>query len=246
MRVETIKHNVINPARAPACVLALLLLSNTVFADHGRDFLLVQTARIGDPGEFTVISRQDYVRGEGEDIYEFEPLLSWTAFDGLSFEINGDAEKSSGESFNYEATVPGLRLRFTRPEDAIALGLAIRYEMAAEDEEPDALKLNGLFSYEYESWLFGANVNYEKPEGDGSESGYGLAAKREIRHHLAVGLEAEGSFEEEQSGEIIIGLYWEPIHGFQFNAGIGTGFNSEEDYTVKTALVWVFGQSGHD
>lgn len=46
--------------------------------------------------------------------------------------------------------------------------------------------------------------------------------------------------EEEKSGEVLTGIFYEPIHGFQVNVGVGTGFNSETDVTVKTALVWVF------
>ena len=229
--------------RTPGLVIATLilsLLSNVSWADHGRDFLLVQTARLGDVGSVIGIARQDYTREEGGNAFAFEPLLSWTARDWLSLEINGNAEKVQGESFNYEATVAGLRLRFTPKVQALGLGLAARYDIAAKDNGSDALKLSGLGTYEVGKWLFGANLNYEKPEGARREWGYAAGIKRELRHHLGVGLEVAGRFEEEKSGEVVVGVFSELTHDLQINAGVGTGFNNEVDLTVKTALIWRF------
>lgn len=218
--------------------LTLSLLSNVSWADHGRDFLLVQTARLGDVGNVIGIARQDYTREEGSNAFALEPLLSWTARDWLSLEINGDAEKVQGETFNYEATVPGLRLRFTPKDQAIGLGLAARYSIAAKDDGGDALKLSGLGTYQVGGWLFGTNLNYEKPEGARRKWGYAAGIKRELRHHLSVGLEVAGSFEKEKSGEVVAGVFFELTHDLQINAGVGAGFNNGVDLTVKTALIW--------
>ncbi len=235
-------HLITIPSGLIGATLALVvsLVSNVGWADHGRDFLLVQTARLGKVGSVIGIARQDYTREEGSKAFEFEPLLSWTAREWLSFEINGDAEKVEGESFNYEATVPGVRLRLTPADQALGLGVAARYEIAADDDGSDALKLSGLANYEAGGWLFAVNLNYEKPEGARREWGYAAGAKRELHHHLGLGLEVAGSLEEEKSGEIVAGLFYEPMHGLQLNVGVGTGFNNEVDVTVKTALVWVF------
>lgn len=223
--------------------LTLSLLSDISRADHGRDFLLVQTARLGDIGNVIGIARQDYTRDtheEGHNAFTFEPLLSWTALDWLSLEINGDAEKVQGETFNYEATVPGLRLRFTPKEHPIGLGLAARYAIAARDDDSNVLKLSTLSTYQTGKWLFGANLNYEKPEGAHREWGYSAGIKRELRHHLGVGLEVDGSFEKEKSGEVVAGIFSELTHDLQINLGVGAGFNNDVDLTVKTALVWRF------
>ena len=74
--------------------LTLCLVSGASWADHGRDFLLVQTSRFGDVGSILGIARQDFVREEGESELAFDPLLSWTVLDWLSLEINADAEKA--------------------------------------------------------------------------------------------------------------------------------------------------------
>lgn len=216
------------------------LLTSVSRADHGRDFLMVQTSRVGEVGELTGIARQDYSRTDDLDNLAFEPLLALTARNWLSVEINSDAEKVQGESLKYEATVVGFRARFTPSDQALGLGMAARYEIAAEDESSDALKLSSLASYQIDDWLLATNINYEKAEGAVSEWGYGLAAKKELRHHLALGLEVAGSFEDEKSGEVIAGVFSEVTHDFQINAGVGTGFNSDVDLTVKTALIWRF------
>lgn len=221
--------------------LSLSCLSNASWADHGRDFLLVQTARLGDAGNVIGIARQDYTREKGGNAFAFEPLLSWTARDWVSLEVNGDAEKEEGEAFNHEATVPGLRLRFTPKDQAIALGLAARYDIAAEDDGRDAIKLSSLSTYQVGGWLFGANINCEKPEGARREWGYAVGIKRELRHHLGVGLEVAGSFEDEKSGEVVAGVFCELTHDLQINVGVGTGFNNDVDLTAKTALIWRFG-----
>jgi len=221
--------------------LVLILSSKLVHADHGRDFLLVQTARLGTIGDVVGIARQDYSREEGSNAFEFEPLVSWTARDWLSVEVNGDGEKEQGESFKYEATVPGVRLRFTPKDQALVLGLAARYELAADDDSSDALKLSSLTTYQLGPWLFGANLNYEKPQDAESEWGYALGIKRELRHHLSVGLEVAGSLEDEKSGEVVAGLFSELTHNLQINIGIGTGFKNDVDVTVKTAVILRFG-----
>lgn len=220
--------------------LMLSLAGNVSLADHGRDFLLVETARLGEAGDVIGIARQDYMREEGNDVFVFEPLLSWTVRDWLSLEINADAEQVQGESFNYEATVPGLRLRFTPRDQALGFGAAARYEIADDDDGSDAFKVSGLANYETGGWLFAGNLIYENPQDAQSEWGYAAGARRELRHHLALGLEVSGSLEEEKSGEVLVGMFYEPIHGFQVNVGVGTGFNSDTDVTAKTALVWVF------
>lgn len=219
--------------------VALSLLGCAAQADHGRDFLLVQTARLGDVGSVIGIARQDYTRADGAGTLALEPLLSWTAADWLSLEINGDAEREQGQSVKYEASVPGLRLRFTPQGDALGLGLAARYQIAREDGG-NALKLSALGTYEVGGWLFGGNLNVEKPQHERREWGYALGIKRELRHHLGVGLEIAGSFEAENSGEAILGVYAELSHDLQVNVGVGTGFNHGGDLTVKTAVIWRF------
>lgn len=87
--------------QSPLLLTVLCALSSPSKADHGRDFLLVQTARLGAVGDVIGIARQDFTRdAEGNNVFSLEPLQSWTARDWLSLEINGDIEKAGGESFD--------------------------------------------------------------------------------------------------------------------------------------------------
>lgn len=215
-------------------------LSNASQADHGRDFLLVQSPRIGETGDVFGIARQDYTREKNSKGISFEPLLSWTARSWLSLEINSDAEKMHNEAFDYQSTLAGLRLRFTPKNSATALGLAARYEIASSNNDNNALKLSALSTYQVDDWLFGANINYEKAENTRREWRYAAGIKHELQHHLGMGIEIAGDLENEKSGEIVAGIFAELTHQFQMNAGIGTGFNNDVKLTVKTALIWRF------
>jgi hypothetical protein len=225
---------------AALTTLALSLLSSASWADHGHDFLLVQTARMRAVGSVVGIARQDYTRDQGVGALSFEPLLSWTARDGLAVEVNGDAEKVQGEPFHYEASTVGLRLRLTPAGQALTWGLAARYGIAAHADGSDVVKLAGLVCHEAGPWLLGANLNYAKPQGARRQWAYSLGLKRELRHHLGLGLEVAGNLGAERGGEVVLGLFSELTHDFQINAGVGTGFDNDVTLTVKTALVWRF------
>jgi len=227
----------IKPIYTLITILFFNLFHHTCFADDGRDFFLVQTARLGDAGDVTIISRQDYLREEDANITIFEPLISWSANNWLSLEINADSEKVSGENFNYEATVPGLRLRFTPQGQALILGMAARYEIAPEN---NAFKLSALAAYQSAYWLFGFNLNYEKPENHSHEWRYASAIKRELFHHFGLALEVAGNLEGNKSGEVVSGIFYEASNRFQVNVGMGTGFNNEIKLTIKTAIIWQF------
>jgi len=221
-------------------VFTLSLFSNTSWADHGIDFLLSQTARIGEAGSIYGILRQDYIQHKNEKAFVFEPLLSWNAYNWLSLEINSDAEKTQGESFNYEATLIGLRIRLTPKGQALVLGVTTRYTFSANSESEDAFKFSSLGTYQINTWLFGMNINYKKHGNSRRELSYSASIKREIRHHLGLGVEIAGELEGKKNGEVVIGIFNELTHHFQINVGIGTGFNDDVELTAKTAIIWRF------
>lgn len=220
-------------------ILTIISFANTSWADHGKDFLLTQTARLGDAGSIYGISRQDYTQQKDVKAFAFEPLVSWNAYDWLSLEINSHAKKVKGDSFHYEATVAGLRLRLTPKNQPLVLGVATRYGFGVGDEE-DMFKFSGLSSYQINSWLIGANINYKKHKKSHREIGYAIGIKRELRHHLELGVEIAGKLEGKKSSEVIIGIFNELTHQFQINAGVGRGINSDVDLTVKTAMIYRF------
>jgi hypothetical protein len=220
-------------------ILAAFACINTIYAHHGRDFLFLETAHLPEFGGLYGISRQDFVR-EDIDEFEFEPGLIYGAFDWLALEVHGHVEKVSGESFNYESTAPALHLRFTPRNSALALGASVEYEFAREGDDEDKIEISGVSAFEKEDWIIGFNLNYEKIIGEDEEWGYAAGVRRVIGDVLSIGVEVIGSFEDEESGEVLCGLYGDLSDRLTINAGIGTGFNSEVDLTVRTALIWRF------
>lgn len=228
------------PKTSSLTALAMtVILSGTpaeTWADHGRDFLLAQTARLGPAGHVFAIARVDYSRHDGEKTIGFEPLLSWTARDWLSLEINADLEKTAHEGLVHEATVPGLRLRLLG-QDHWQLGIAARYVIPASGHDEEAVKLAALVSYEAGGWLFALNAHHHATD-ESSDWRYVGGIKGELRHHLSLGLEITGDLDR-SANEIVAGLFYEINHGFQVNTGVGMMLEEDEP-SLKTALIWRF------
>jgi len=219
--------------------ITLLLSGTSIYAHHGRDFLLVQSAHIPEQGSLYGISTQDYIQ-EDKDEYEFEPALIYGALDWLALEVHGHIEKENGESFNYESTAPAAHLRFTPRSCPLGLGLSAEYEFARHEDEADVVELSGKTSFEHQKWTIAFNLNYEKAEEEDEEWGYATGVRRFITDNTAIGIEIDGTFEEEESGEVLCAIYSDINERFTINAGIGAGFNSDVDLTVRTALIWRF------
>ncbi|VAW57396.1 hypothetical protein MNBD_GAMMA07-1284, partial [hydrothermal vent metagenome] len=142
--------------------IMLNLISAICMADDGRDFFLVQTARLGDAGLFTGILRQDFFKEKEGNAFEFEPLISWNAYDWLSLEMNANSAKEVDDSYKAEALVTGFRLRITPKNDSLMLGVATRYKLAVDSDVENALSFTFLTSYQMKKWLIGANLGVEK------------------------------------------------------------------------------------
>lgn len=61
-----------------------------------------------------------------------------------------------------------------------------------------------------------------------------------MNDRLSIGLEVDGTFEDDESGEVLGAVYSECSDRFTVNAGVGTGFNSDVDLAVRLALIWRF------
>ncbi len=221
-------------------LLILGFVSSPSRADDGRDFFMVQTARLGEAGIFTGIFRQDFFSELEGDAFEFEPLLSWNAYNWLSLEVNVDSEKTPDESFKTEAIVSGLRLRITPEKDPLMLGIATRYKFAVDSNIENAFNFTMLLSYQIKKWLMGANLGIEKTRGLNREADYSIGIKRELSHHFSLAFEVARSLEANNKGEVVMGVFYEFNDAFQVNVGIGRGINSNVDFTLKTAIVFAF------
>lgn len=221
--------------------LAFILIAAPVAnAHHGRDFLLTQTAHLPAQGEIFAISRQDYI-DEGEDQeYEFQPAVIGAVTDWLTLELHSHIEKPEGESAEYESTAAVGYFRFTPRESAFAVGGAVEYAWANHSDDEDVWGIAGIASYETAGWMLGVNLLAEREATGGADTewGYAAGARRSVTEVFAVGLEVAGSFEDEKEGEVLLGIFADPLPWLTINVGVGTGFNDGIDLSVRTALIF--------
>ena len=221
------------------CAVVTLLLSGAVYAHHGLDFVVVQTAHLPEQGSGYAIGRIDYI-SEEEDEMEFEPALLYGAADWLTLELHAHFEKESGESAKYESLAPALHFRLTPREQKLSFGVSVEYEIAHDSAEDDVLELTAILGYEFSEWMVTANVLLEDPSGSSGEWGYAAGVRHSFNDDHAFGLEMNGSLEGGSSSEALIGYYGELSKRFSLNAGIGAGIDGGPDWSVRTAFIWQF------
>jgi hypothetical protein len=79
-------------------------------------------------------------------------------------------------------------------------------------------------------------------EDDGdAEFGYGAGVRQHLSTHWMMGIEGIGDFDRHGYHELVLGTYFEPLHGLTLKAGIGLGLTDESpDYTFHAGVVWHF------
>jgi len=220
---------------------AQMLFPAAVNAHHGKDFLLATTAHLPKAGEVFVISRQDYIDEDEGSEWELEPSLLFGVTDWFTFELHSHIEKENGSSFVYEATAPELSFRFTPRASAFSLGASIEYEFARKSEDDDEIAASLISGYEKDGRIFAFNITYERETGSSEDEwGYAGGARFEVAPGSSLGLEVEGSFEEDKTGEVLLGYYADFSDKLSLNIGVGTGFNDGVDVAARTAIIWSF------
>jgi len=224
--------------RSILVAITFLLSGTSVYAHHGRDFLLVQTSHIPEQGGLYGLTRQDYTQEEHDEV-EVEVAFLFGLLDWMAVEVHGHIEKQSRESPNYESTAPAIHWRFTPRAYAIGVGASVEYAFS-NDDEADMVELSGVSAFENEDWIAAFNLKYEKAEGEEEEWGYSAGVRRAVSAGVALGIEITGTFEDEEDGEVLGAIYGDIGDRLTINVGVGAGFNSDVDLTVRTALIWQF------
>jgi hypothetical protein len=229
----------VKPSFQRLLIAATLLATPAAHAHHGRDFLLLETARLPECGDLFGISRQDYVSADSTKVLLWQPSLLFGAVDWIAYEMHGHVEKGEGESFHYEATAPAAHVRFTPRTSPLVLGASVEYEFARHGA-PDSLEAAAVLEYESGHWHHALNLLLDNEQGSGAdpEWGYGAGSRYELTEEHSIGLELRGSLEPEGGAEAMAGYYFEASERVTFNVGLGTGFDDGPDATVRTALIW--------
>ena len=139
--------------RSILVAITFLLSGTSVYAHHGRDFLLVQTSHIPEPGGFYGLTRQDYTQEEHDEV-EVEVAFLFGLLDWMAVEVHGHIEKQSRESPNYESTAPAIHWRFTPRAYSIGVGASVECEFS-DDDEADMVEVSGVSAFENEGWNCG-------------------------------------------------------------------------------------------
>jgi hypothetical protein len=218
----------------------MIFAASAGHAHHGRDFLLTQTAHLPPQGEIYAITRQDYRDTGEEKEWEFEPAVIGSVADWLTLEIHSHIEQPQGESAEYESTAAAGFFRFTPRGSAFAVGGAIEYELARHNDEEDVWEFAGVASYEASGWMLGFNLLAEREAAGNAETEWGYAAgvRRTITDKVATGLEITGTLEHEKEGEVLVGIFVDPLPWLTVNVGLGTGFNDGADLSVRSAFIF--------
>jgi hypothetical protein len=232
-------------ACAYAATVWLWAMSESVWAHHGRDFLLIQSAHIPEAGTGYLIGRQDYIDREEGHEYEFEPGLVVGTTDWLTLELHGHIAKEEHESSRHESTAAVAYVRFTPRSSALSLGATAEYADAADNEANDELAGAMLLSYQIGGWIAALNldVSHETNVGAGNDWGLRGGLRRNFTRQFALGFEVVDTFDRRDDREVMLGAYFQPLHTLTFNVGTGTGYDGGPDFTLRTSLIWQFG--GH-
>jgi hypothetical protein len=160
--------------------------------------------------------------------------------DWLTLEIHSHIEQPQGESAEYESTAAAGFFRFTPRGSAFAVGGAIEYELARHNDEEDVWEFAGVASYEASGWMLGFNLLAEREAAGNAETEWGYAAgvRRTITDKVAIGLEITGTLEHGKEGEVLVGLFVDPLPWLTVNVGLGTGFNDGADLSVRSAFIF--------
>ncbi len=228
------------------CCLKLLLCGCAAIpliaeAHHGKDFLLVQTAHLPQPGSVFAVSRQDYLAGESDEL-EFEPAVLLGVMDWAALEVHAHMAKEESESFHHESTAATMHLRFTPRVQPLATGLSMEYERPNSDEEAESAALAAICSYEISQWIVSGNVIFETELEAAGEDVWGYAGgfRYALTEHHAFGLEARGTFEGQGSAEMLAGYYGHLSPSVTFNIGVGRATSEGPDWTARAALILEF------
>jgi len=223
-------------------VMAAIVASSFIqvaYAHHGLDFVTVETVHLPLKGAGYAIARLDYISEEEYEL-EFEPSILYGATDWFAIELHAHFEKEEGESTKYESLAPAMRIRLTPREQPFSVGLSVEYEFAHDSDEDDVVGLNAIIGYEISGWMFAANLLHEKPSHSSGEWAYAAGVRHAYNDDHGFGLEFNGSLENSDSSEVLIGYYGELSNQFSINAGFGTGLGDGPDWSVRTAFIWNF------
>lgn len=181
-------------------------------AHHGQDFLLLEGPTVPHPGNaYLIANAQIALSGEAEEQAGFEPSLFFGVSPRVAFELHAHTEKRAGDRWRYEATASAMHVLLTDlgRRDGFKAGISVEYEVAAAKGEPDNVELRLSFENGTEENKWAGNLIANRKQGGDSDFGAALGFRHELRAGVALGLEAQSSFQRAEGRQLLAGAYFE-------------------------------------
>ena len=219
------------------CALILALAPSLALAHHGQDFLILESPSVPHPGDAYLLANAEAALGDPEGQGSFEPALLIGITPRVAFELHAHTEKLAGENWNYEATAPGVHVLLTDPakHDGLKIGIGAEYEFAAKQGAPDNAEVRLSFEKGNAATKWGANLIASREQGGSNDFGAALGFRHEVCAGLALGAEAQSSFQRAAGSELLISAYTER-EAWAFKFGIG-GQREEDGHITPIARV---------
>lgn len=251
------------------CFFPFVFLANikSVFAHHGKDFLIVETSEIPEKGESFFISSFE----GGASKKEWTPgfLYSWTDF--LATEVHAHFENGEEQSLKFSSFAPEIRINLNAlsPSYLSDIAFSAEYEFAknkpsefpadeaapdedhlkkfhegessdAKESHKDRFEIRLIFSKFLNSANVAFNLVFNKQKQEAGEYGYAFGVKKNIGRKLDFGFEADGSFKNSLQSRMMPAVYFSEKQGFNVNVGVVFSSSKNKSTTLLSSLVLKF------
>src|SRR5205823_491223 len=176
--------------------------AQVVLAHHGKDFLLVESYDLPEPGEFYLFGSTAIADGNGVSL-ELEPSLLVGLMPRVAFELHSHITKEPEQSLEYEATAPSLHFQLSPPNSRfpVHFGLSAEYEIANQTGA-NRFETRLVVETEISRWKLVGNLLGERQQGGDSDIGYAVGARYDFSDQFAFGFEAQGPFTNDDRHEL--------------------------------------------
>ncbi|MGA7615058.1 MAG: hypothetical protein WBX15_07745 [Thermoanaerobaculia bacterium] len=226
----------------PGLVLAMVLPS-AAFAHHGKDFLLVESFELPEPGETYLVLAPSYLKRDSGSEIALEPSILVGMKERLAIEAHVHASREQGENFRYEAVAPAVHWEISDPWSFTAWKGGVSAEAEIAKDGPDRYEVRFVESRHFDRSMFVANLIAAHGGGDPHAvvPGYAAGWRLRIDRSLAFGIEATGMRGERATDEALAAVYSEPIEGVTVKLGVGHIFGDDpSSLVIRSGVVLHF------
>ncbi|TZF90285.1 hypothetical protein [Cognatilysobacter lacus] len=201
-----------------ACVLLAGLAPGLARADHGEDFLVVDSPGGPTPGELYLVldGRQSFAHDHAT---QAGPSLLYGLSDRIALQLDGEYDRARGERWRYAGTASSVQFSLTDPGHAgPQVGLTLSRTFAPDGDSRSEARLGAQVGPDDN--LFAANL-YVAHESGGSVSGGAVGYRRGFGDHLGLAVEAEGPLQHAEGAQVLASLHFDPDAAWSLKVAVG-------------------------